>query len=154
MVRRKDFWPRFYNVVLGMIFSVRSYTFFLHILFGLFSPFSNRTFGQLILGELRQNQKHFMRNILFTCIYDLFMACVSPGASGAWHLPKFWTSTLAPAVFQVLNTKGCLSLFNYFIDMSPTLMSTFYSKKPPFFLQKHVFSTKIWLNRVGLMSIK
>ena len=30
-------------------------------------------------------------------------------------------------------TKGCLSLFNYFIDMSPTLMSPFFVKKTCFF---------------------
>ena len=26
------------------------------------------------------------------------------GAAGAWHLPKFWTSPLAPADFEVLDT--------------------------------------------------
>ena len=31
--------------------------------------------------------------------------------------------------------KGCISLFNHFIDMSPTLMS-------PFFVKKHVFEGK------------
>ena len=31
--------------------------------------------------------------------------------------------------------KGCFSLFNYFIDMSPTLMS-------PFFVEKHAFDGK------------
>ena len=29
---------------------------------------------------------------------------VSTGAAGAWHPPKFWTSPLAPADFEVLNT--------------------------------------------------
>ena len=28
-----------------------------------------------------------------------------PGRAGAWHPPKFWTSPLAPADFEVLNTK-------------------------------------------------
>ena len=32
------------------------------------------------------------------------MAWVSTGATGAWHLPKFWTSPLAPADLEVLNT--------------------------------------------------
>ena len=31
-------------------------------------------------------------------------AWVSTGAAGAWHPPKFWTSSLAPADFEVLNT--------------------------------------------------
>ena len=31
-------------------------------------------------------------------------AWVSTGAAGAWHPPKFWTSPLAPADFEVLNT--------------------------------------------------
>ena len=30
-------------------------------------------------------------------------AWVSTGAAGAWHPPKFWTSPLAPADFEVLN---------------------------------------------------
>ena len=34
------------------------------------------------------------------------------------------------------HTKGCLSLFNYFIDMRPEVMSPFFVKK------KHVFSYK------------
>jgi hypothetical protein len=33
-----------------------------------------------------------------------FRAWVSTGAAGAWHPPKFWTSPLAPADFEVPNT--------------------------------------------------
>ena len=39
-------------------------------------------------------------------------------------------------------TKGCLSLFNHFIDMSPTLMSPFFVEKTCFFPSKTCFSTK------------
>ena len=57
--------------------------------------------------------------------------------------------------------KGCLSLFNYFIDRSPTLMSSFFvektcfSKKNDMFFKekKHVFSTKNGHDKVGLLSI-
>ena len=48
----------------------------------------------------------------------------------------------------VLTTKGCLSLFNYFIDMSPTLMSPFFEE------ENHVFLTKNGLIKVGLMYIE
>ena len=40
--------------------------------------------------------------------------------------------------------KGCLSLFNYSIDMSPTLMSPFFVKKHVFEGKKHVFFNKKW----------
>ena len=36
-------------------------------------------------------------------------------------------------------TKGCLSLFNYFIDRSPTLMSPFFVKKNMFLKGKNTF---------------
>ena len=39
----------------------------------------------------------------------------------------------------VTSTKGCLSLFNYFLDMSPTLMSPFFVKKHGFFSIKNMF---------------
>ena len=51
-------------------------------------------------------------------------------------------------------TKGCLSLFNYSIDMSPMLMSPFFVEKHVFEGKKHVFSTKNGLINVGLMSMK
>ena len=52
-------------------------------------------------------------------------------------------------------SKGCLSLFNHFIDMSPMLMSPFFVEKNMFFfLQKHVFLTKNGLINLRLMSIK
>ena len=51
-------------------------------------------------------------------------------------------------------TKGCLFLFNYFIDIRPTLVSLFFVKKKVFEGKKHVFWTKNGLIRVGLMSIK
>ena len=52
---------------------------------------------------------------------------------------------------KVLNSliKGCLSLFNYFVDMSPTLMSPFFAEKHGFFLQKHVFFDKKWTHMGG-----
>ena len=51
--------------------------------------------------------------------------------------------------------KGCLSLFNHFIDMRPEVMGPFFvKKKHVFFLEKHVFSTKNGLIISGLMSIK
>ena len=40
--------------------------------------------------------------------------------------------------------KGCLSLFNYFIDMSPTLMSPFFVEKTRFFPSKTCFFHKKW----------
>ena len=40
---------------------------------------------------------------------------------------------------NVYLTKGCLSLFDYFIDTSPTLMSPFFAKKHVFFLWAHVY---------------
>ena len=58
-------------------------------------------------------------------------------------------------VYHNNNTKGFLSLFNDFIDMSTELMSPFFCQKNMiFFLQKHVFSTKIGLISSVLMSIK
>ena len=53
-----------------------------------------------------------------------------------------------------ISTKGCLSLFDYFIDMSLTLMSPFFVKKHDFEGENHVFLTKNGLIKVGLMSIK
>ena len=35
--------------------------------------------------------------------------------------------------------KGCLSLFNYFVDMNPTLMSPFFVKKTCFLKEKTCF---------------
>ena len=46
------------------------------------------------------------------------------------------------------HTKGCLSLFNCFIDMRPELMSPFFVKKNMFFPSKN------GLINSGLMSIK
>ena len=37
------------------------------------------------------------------------------------------------------STKGCLSLFNYFIDMSPTLLSPFFVEKTWFFSYNNMF---------------
>ena len=37
-------------------------------------------------------------------MYTISRAWLSTGAAGAWHPPKFWTSPLAPAVFEVFNT--------------------------------------------------
>jgi hypothetical protein len=51
-------------------------------------------------------------------------------------------------------SKGCLFLFNYFIDMSPKLIIQFLSKKHVFEGKKHVFSTKNGPISMGLMSIK
>ena len=58
------------------------------------------------------------------------------------HLRPLSTNT-------ALTSKGCLSLFNYFIDMIPTHMS-------PFFVEgkRQVFSTKNGLIWVGLISLK
>ena len=54
------------------------------------------------------------------------------------------------------STKGCLSLFNYFTDMSPTQMSPYFVKKTWFSREKYVFFflTKNGLIWVGLMSTK
>ena len=77
-----------------------------------------------------------------------------------WSLTKRWTSSfgLLTCIFFIylilLAIKGCLSLFSYFIDRRPTLMSPFFVKKTCFFLEKHVFSTKNGLIRVGLLSKK
>ena len=47
-------------------------------------------------------------------------------------------------ISNIFATKGCLSLFNHFIDMTTTLMSPFFVKKKHVFVgKKHVFSTKI-----------
>ena len=51
-------------------------------------------------------------------------------------------------------TKGGLSLFNCFIDMSSTLYESIFGKKTCFEGKTHVFLTKNGLIRVGLMSIK
>ena len=65
----------------------------------------------------------------------------------------YYVHTIDTKVVEA-GTKGCLSLFNYFIDMSPTLLSPFFVEKTCFFLlQKHVFLTKNGLIYVGLMSI-
>ena len=40
--------------------------------------------------------------------------------------------------------KGCLSLFNCFIDMRPELMSPFFVKKQVFFPSKACFFDKKW----------
>ena len=45
-----------------------------------------------------------------------------------------WKSCVNSTNNIVNQTKGCLSLFNYFIDMSPTLMSPFFVEKTCFFL--------------------
>ena len=58
------------------------------------------------------------------------------------------------AYFCTSNAKGCLSLFNYFIDMSPTQMSQFFVEKTWFSRKKTCFLTKNGLIWVGLMSIK
>merc|ERR1712051_209780 len=42
------------------------------------------------------------------------------------------------------STKGCLSLFNYFIDRSPTLMSSFFVEKTCFSRKKTCFFNKKW----------
>ena len=63
------------------------------------------------------------------------------------HLRPLSTNT-------ALTSKGCLSLFNYFIDMSPTHMSPFFVEKTSFRRKKQVFSTKNGLIWVGLISIK
>ena len=36
--------------------------------------------------------------------YRAWVSTGAVGAAGAWHPPKFWTSPLAPADFEVLNT--------------------------------------------------
>jgi hypothetical protein len=43
----------------------------------------------------------FSKSVITTHKYR---AWVSMGATGAWHLPKFWKSPPAPADFEVLNT--------------------------------------------------
>ena len=53
-----------------------------------------------------------------------------------------------------VDTKGGISLFNYFIDMKPNLMSPFFVENTFFSLQKHVFLTKNGLINLGFMSIK
>ena len=53
-----------------------------------------------------------------------------------------------------LFSKGCLSLINCFIDMSPELMSPFFVKRHVFSLQKNVFLTKNGLINSGFISIK
>ena len=60
-------------------------------------------------------------------------------------LPRLARKELNFEKFKSCYTKGCLFLFNCFIDISPMLMSPFFvKKKHVFFLQKHVFSTKKW----------
>ena len=51
-------------------------------------------------------------------------------------------------------TKGCLSLFNYFIDMRPEVMSPFFVKKNMFFPTKTRFFTKNEFINSGFMSKK
>ena len=48
-----------------------------------------------------------------------------------------------------LEAKGCLSLFNYSIDMSPTLMSPLCVEKKMFLKEKNMF-----FDNIGLMSMK
>ena len=45
--------------------------------------------------------------------------------------------------------KGCLSLFNYFIDMSPTHMSPFFVEKTCLFPSKTYFFNKKWTHMGG-----
>ena len=47
-------------------------------------------------------------------------AWVSTGAAGAWHPPKFWTSPLAPADFEVLNTNWHPQSSFYVISGTPS----------------------------------
>ena len=61
------------------------------------------------------------------------------------------------AIFDLMCESGNFvlkSLFNYFIDRSPALMSPFLSKKHVFQGENHVFLTKNGLINSGLMSIK
>ena len=55
------------------------------------------------------------------------------------RLSDFWKS-----VRSKMFAKGCLSLFNYFIDMSPTLMSPILVEKTCFFPSKSCFFDKKW----------
>ena len=48
-----------------------------------------------------------------------------------------------------INPKGCLSLFNYFIDMSPTHMSPFFVEKNLSFSFKNMFFDKKWTHMDG-----
>jgi hypothetical protein len=73
---------------------------------------------------------HWKLNTYFNLHSTLVQGC-----NIAWHIAK-----------------GCLSLFNYLIDMSPTLMSPFFFEKTR--LKKKVLSTKNGLINMGRMSIK
>ena len=53
-----------------------------------------------------------------------------------------------------IRSKGCFSLFKYFIDMSPSHMSPFFVKKHVFEEKRQVFLDKNGLIWVGLISIK
>ena len=48
-----------------------------------------------------------------------------------------------------INPKGCLSLFNYFIDMSPTHMSPFFVERTCLFPSKTCFFDKKWTHMGG-----
>ena len=68
------------------------------------------------------------------------------------ELATLWYEFLEPTRRVI---KGCLSSSNYFIDMSPMLMSPFFCQKTCFFNLKTCFvNKKNGLINVGLMSIK
>ena len=67
---------------------------------------------------------------------------------------KAYSNMAGTGSTHFLYDKGCLSLSDYFIDMSPMLMSPFFVEKTCFWREKHVFSTKNGLINVGLMSIE
>ena len=65
-----------------------------------------------------------------------FSDCIRRGMFDPYLLQPFEKKLISELV---MHAKGCLSLFSYFIDMSPTLMS-------PFFVKKHVFEGKMGMD--------
>ena len=65
-----------------------------------FIRFLGETMGSYFHSEINRPLTHER----FLTLDHSGRAWVSTGAAGAWHLPKFWTSPLAPADFEVFNT--------------------------------------------------
>ena len=99
------------------------------------------------------------RNLLDTRIIIEILAHPFYSINVDWF-PWEWSKRKIPLIFfqngrrKKLVDKGCLFLFNYFIDRSLTLMSPFFCQKNMFFKEKPRFFDKKWTYWEGLLSIK
>ena len=86
------------------------------------------------------------KNNWFFSINYWYRAATATKASKARALAKFWVSICSykKQLVKKIWVKSCLSLSNYFIDMSPTNMTPFFVEKTCFWRKKTGFFDKKW----------